>query len=532
MAPRALLGAVCTLLLLAPSVLDCSSSSLTIDGPYLTTLGLAPQSGGDVSLVPSFSPVIHDYYVLCAAGANTFSVSLAAPTGMLGKLERPTPSRASSMQTVDVTVSPNQAIVAIAKKGTATTEYWVRCLPPDFPTVQVVPNPDAGTAPPGYYLLGNQTPAFGGVGYAMVLDQNGVPVWYEAQPQTGEFNSTTGAFDVASLATGSISLISWPSTLATAPFEVHHLPSGTTTPVAAMGFALDPHELRALPNGDFLLFTDQIQTGVDLTGYDVPMQGGQIERFGPNSSILPCDVLEVDARGNLVWKWVATDHLDPVKDNTLPGLEAGPDQTLFPDPFHCNSIDVDPATGNLLVSARHMDSIFYIERPSGKILWKMGGSTYTKDGAAYVPVQDAFHRQHDARLQPGWSTDCGGHGQISVFDDESYETVPARAVVYDVDVGEMAGSDDCEPAGATVAWQFAGATSSNLMGSFRISSDGSRVIGWGVATESTPVLTEVDEAGDDLLDCYFTQPTTSYRAVKVPIDAFNLSDLRNAAGLH
>jgi hypothetical protein len=63
-----------------------------------------------------------------------------------------------------------------------------------------------------------------------------------------------------------------------------------------------------------------------------------------------------------------------VKDNTYVGFESGPRGVGEPDPFHCNSIDVEPATGNLLVSGRHMDSIFYIERSTGKILWKMGGN--------------------------------------------------------------------------------------------------------------------------------------------------------------
>jgi hypothetical protein len=66
------------------------------------------------------------------------------------------------------------------------------------------------------------------------------------------------------------------------------------------------------------------------------------------------------------------------------------------DVFHCNSIDVDPANGDPLVSAREMDSVFYVDRPSGKVLWKMGGATASKDGATYVAVSDPFFRQHDA----------------------------------------------------------------------------------------------------------------------------------------
>ncbi len=50
----------------------------------------------------------------------------------------------------------------------------------------------------------------------------------------------------------------------------------------------------------------------------------------------------------------------------------------------------------------------------------MGGATASKDGATYVSVADPFALQHDARLQPDWSSSCsGGSGHISLFDDET-----------------------------------------------------------------------------------------------------------------
>jgi len=61
---------------------------------------------------------------------------------------------------------------------------------------------DTGTPPEGYYLVGNlQTPPMGA--YAMVLDGNGVPVWYYSVP------TTNGVFDVASLTKGTVSFTPW-----------------------------------------------------------------------------------------------------------------------------------------------------------------------------------------------------------------------------------------------------------------------------------------------------------------------------------
>jgi hypothetical protein len=245
-----------------------------------------------------------------------------------------------------------------------------------------------------------------------------------------------------------------------------------------------------------------------------------------------------------VWEWTASEHLDPVRDCIYPQFPEpmmyGPDGGRVADTFHCNSVDVDPVSGDLLVSARNTDSVFYVQHSTTRILWKMGGARYTTDHAAYVEVPDPFHRQHDARFQPGWSSACaGGSGQVSLFDDETEAGAPARGVVYDVIVatgdGGTAGCDGGTIAGgtpgkATVAWQYAGKGSSDIMGSMRISEDGSRVIGWG-RHGTDLVFTEVDVGGHDLLDFAFPDGNVSYRAIKAPISALDLNGMRHSTGL-
>jgi hypothetical protein len=267
--------------------------------------------------------------------------------------------------------------------------------------------------------------------------------------------------------------------------------------------------------------------------------------LGKDSSIIDCSILEFSPSGSLVSMWLASDHFEARLDSTYPETAGpAPDGGLAIDTFHCNSIDVEPTTGDLLVSARNMDSVFYVDRASGAVVWKMGGKTYTKDGATYVNMKDPFFRQHDARLQPGWSPSChGGSGQVSVFDDETSTTSKARAVVYDVVVGADGGAGGCGDAGspgsaeggasgtATVAWEYRGAAASATSGSFRILSDGSRVIGWGKGGTAKLVFSEVDDAGHDLLDFEFPSDDNSYRAIKVPRSAFDLEQLHRSAGL-
>jgi hypothetical protein len=499
----------------------------------LATLEVELSGSPGPVLFPEFSPATTDYYVKCAEGSNAIKVSVKAAAGAEVSLAIGTPAKPKGLmaphgataaeQSLTLSVMENQAVVATAIAGSASQEYWIRCAPHDLsPMLWVAPPSCART--PGYYLVGNEAPPTGGVAYAMVLDSHGVPVWYT------KISGTSGVYDVDQIVKGTLSFIPWPMTSGFTFIGFDPPAASILTPKG--GVWLNPHELRALPDGHFLMLITTPQNGVNLTGFNVPLSDGGVEHYGASSSMLPCTILDVDSTGKVAWTWVGSDHIDPVIDNELPErlLEGG---FLYPDPYHCNSIDVDPANGNLLVSARDEDSIFYIDRATSKILWKLGGSDATKDHAEFIPVapEDAFHLQHDARLLPGWSPSCGG--QVSVFDDESVTgSAPARAVVYDVTLGgTKPGGESCGKVGATVAWQYRGAKPVLEMGSVRVASDGSRLVGWGQGGVPGLIFTEVDAQGRDILDLYFTDGSASYRAVKLPTSALDIALLRSTASL-
>jgi hypothetical protein len=519
----------------APAAFDGAAGA-----PYLTALsvsvtGASPQV---TRLVPTFSSEVHDYYVRCAEGTNALTVSMTASPGSSSLLLQPAPSGSLPQQILSLDVNENAAIVAAATDERGTTEYWVRCLPHDMPVLNWTAHPEIGTPSPGYYLVGNLFPPARTGGYALVLDGNGVPVWYARAP------IPLGVSSVDSLVPGSVSF--FPLTPSqNGSFEIRELSSLETSNVPPAADEANAHELRRLPNGNYLVFAYPTKSRVDLTGLHLPMSSAKSQALGPNSVIEDCAIQELTPTGTLVSTWLASDHFDPAKDSTYPTLDGArqADGGLIIDAFHCNSIDVDPANGNLLVSARNMDSIFYVDRATGAVLWKMGGSTYTKDQATYVAATEPFFRQHDARLQPGWSSTCyGGSGQVSVFDDETSTSSPARAVIYDVTVGAGDGGapvqGGCEDGGApeggtagvaTVARLYRGSSNSNYAGSVRTSADGSFVVCWGAS--SMPVFTEVNAGGSDMLDFDYGDGEPSYRAVKVPLNTFDLGVLRSTAGL-
>ncbi|MGD0527112.1 MAG: arylsulfotransferase family protein, partial [Polyangiaceae bacterium] len=447
------------------TTLDAGTSS---DGgaPLVMSLSTSP-----LPLTPAFSPAIHDYYVRCAAGRNAVDVTATADADTTVALIQPTTTPPAAAQNLILQLSENQAIVVRGSSGAQTGDYWVRCLPHDFPRLSMVSHPDAGAPTPGYYLIGDTSSASGESSYAMVVDGNGVPVWYSTTTNGNQ------PMNVESLATNAVSFVAFfDYTLGetSGQYEIHSLANGPVSFVEPMGEPLDVHELQLLPNGDYLVLSDPVVSGVDLTG---------LSSFGPNEWEIGCNVQEVTPAGAVVWQWDADDHFDPVKDCTYPVVE-GVENITAVDPYHCNSIDVDPS-GDLLISSRHMDSVFLVSKATGNVVWKMGGATYTKDGAVYLAVTDdpqgAFYRQHDARFL--------GNGQISLFDDATDAPGPARGVVYSYD--PSAGT-------ASFVWQYTGTVTSAAMGSFRVLADGSRIIGWGEGGEPQLAFTEVDASGNDL----------------------------------
>jgi len=513
-----LLGLLLAALPVVLASVGCGSTKAAADaGPDASGMMLTVM-GAQTPLTPTFSPDIFDYYVRCSAGTNDLTVTMTAAAGGTAQLLEPAPaSPAKASQSVPIKAAEGSEIEVAFTTGGTTTQYFVRCLPHDFPAFTMTTFPDAGTPAPGYYLVGpSLVVGCGARAYAMAIDIHGVPVWYEP------FGLLNGVEDIESLVPGTIS---FDVTLDdNAPFQILTPSTLGTTNVGPTD--TDQHELR-ISNGNSFVFVYATTKGIDLTGLEIADSSadGGFKHLGSNETIQDCEIEELDESGNTVWTWLMSDHFDPKQVSLIPsgGFNVPPSDDIY-DVFHCNSMDIDPANGNILVSAAATNSIFYVEHSSKKVLWKMGGANSNKDNARFVTVAgQQFLYEHDARLLPGWSASTnGGTGQISLLDDQfGNDNGHPRAVVYDVVVGT--GSSNGQ---AKATWTFSGSGSTGVGGSFRITPENTRVIGWGL---STPTLQEVTEGGATLLDFLFPCDS-SYRAVKIPASAFDITTLRNAAG--
>lgn len=420
-----------------------------------------------LTLTPAFSPDIHDYTVRCAAGDNPVTVT-----------------------TIDANSSSSQSMVLTEDQLLDIEDQaWVRCLPHDFPSITVTRHPEVGAPTPGWFLVDN-TP------FAIVLDTNGTPVWYRRG---------TMVFDVDSPAPNTISFMPASAGAANVGFELFDLASGTTEDIRAVGIPTDLHELQRLSNGDYMLLAWDTVDGVDLTG---------LASFGPNSTINDCQIQEIAPSGALVWSWRASEHIDPVRESLTQIVAMTPTSTQV-DVYHCNAIDEGPS-GDVVLSLRNTSSIYDIDRATGAIRWKLGGTPYNTEGAPNIATVDdpetTFSQQHDARFLDAT--------HLTLFDDHGGGAPGvARGIEYELDVAQ---------AQARPVWQFLGLEQSRYTGSFRRFPDGHSVIGWGFPVNDPRVLSEIDADGHDVLDIALTNH--AYRALKVPAEQLDLVQMRATAG--
>jgi Arylsulfotransferase (ASST) len=462
---------------------------------------LSNVTSSPLSLAPVFDQTITDYVWRCQSGTNMLQLTLTAISGGAITVDGHT----GPILTVQESLVENQAVIVSAPDPSHPNEppiqYWIRCLPHDFPQLSAI---KPGTPPPGWYLTGNVTPAGGFGTYAMVLDNNGTPVWYRK-------SASSGVFDVTLLSDGTIAWASGSGGFGTNPnaaFEDFNLETEATlwlkSPVSPMDF----HELEEMPNGDLMILASPLKSNVDLTALG----------FSSSATIVDCVVQEVGPSGQLVWQWRASDHIS-TGESTHPMSTKVNGQSVY-DIYHCNSIDTDIVSGDVLLSSRQTDSVYLIDETTSRIIWKMGGNSLNHDDAQILTISDdpvgGFHAQHDARFQPD--------GDISLYDDQTWDIgLAARGVEYHIDTD--AGT-------ATLVWSYASPDGHDAMatGSFRRLDGGNdNVIGWGV--KANTLFTEVDADSNVMLNVAFPAGVFAYRVQKVATTAINHSLLRTTAGL-
>lgn len=338
--------------------------------------------------------------------------------------------------------------VAISASGDKTTSaqfsFNTQRLPDALPRVAVLTSQSPAA---GFVMLGFATSETADKYYALIIDNNGIPVWYREFPSAVvDFQKqTNGNYTAFTAIDGSPPHF----------YEFDNWGNILREFRAGNGRETGPHELRLFDDG-YCLFGVQFQE-MNLTAagglQNARIRGTVVEYHRSAQSLL----------------WNPFEHFQVT--------DAAPDVSLTVfniNPWHGNAIDID-SDGNLLVSFRNSDEITKINSRTGEIIWRWGGKknqfTLVND-----PLQGFSHQHGIRRLQ---------NGNIILFDNGNLHSPPAsRAVEYKLNeqtkIAELVWEYRHEP----LLYGFA-------LGFAQRLANGNTLINYGTAQR----VIEVDQAG-------------------------------------
>jgi len=427
-------------------------------------------------LTPAFDPGVSDYTTRCTGSPLEVSGRTAADATVAVDGEDP----ASGKFGTTVPLEEDQAFSFTTTDGGGSKTYFVRCLPAGFPVWNFEklgqPSHELYVVAPN--LIG--PPAQ----YVVLFDRDGVPVWWDSEPG-GTMQ------DAKVLPDGSLAW--WNAS----DGYVIREPDGTLVQhVTAVGGPTDGHELQVTPNGNFLLITNETLADVDLTEF-----GGTT-----HENVEEMVVQEVSPSGELLWSWSTKGHIGLAETGRWWPTALGTPQPR--DIIHMNAIE-PVGEDAVLISVRHTDAVYRIDKATGQIVWKLGGTWTPKSLKVLNDPQGAypFGGQHDVRLLPD--------GTITVHDNNTGLGLPPRAVRYSIDEANKT---------ATLVEQVTDplVSSSFCCGSARRSPDGSWLMSWG----GNSMVAEFNSADEPNFRLGFGGTLFSYRAVPVEDGLLSVSSLR------
>ena len=254
------------------------------------------------------------------------------------------------------------------------------------------------------------------------------------------------------------------------------------------GYVADNHDFLALENGNYIIFAYDEQP----YAMDTVVVGGD-----PNAIVEGLIIQELDSNHNLIFEWKSWDHfhvtenayLSPWTNSSLPFI-------------HANAIDID-FDGNLIFSSRGLDEITKINRLTGEIIWRFGG---TQNQFSFINDYPFTH-QHSIRSL--------GSNKYLLYDNGNYSqqytgTINvSRAVEYELDTILMT---------ATKLWEFVHPDSlyTPSIGGVQRLPNGNTLINFGNLQwmNMGSIVTEVDSNNQIVFQLEYNNGNNLYRAQK------------------
>jgi len=421
-------------------------------------------------LTPAFATTTYDYAVRCASHATTTLRSTGAGSVTIGGKSFTQPA------SVELALTANQAVY-VEGDGHA---YTIRCLPEDFPSYRSVVD---GTPQVHGYLVGlAPTTPNHHTDYVVAFDNHGVPVWWYDSPSAPINAAFYGPDQIGWWLVSNASV-----GVGNGTYTIRDLTGAVKATIGnpSAGTDLDLHDFQVLPNGDYL--------GIQYVNATLDLSSWGLSTTQP---IINCLIVEINPQGQIVWTWSTIAHIDVAAENANW-------HSLVPDVIHMNS--VQEVGGQIIMSSRALDAVYDIDKATGNIIWKLGGTTTPQSlaviGNTYPQV---FSGQHDARLSDG---------SITVHDNATQEIGHAsRALRFQIETATNT---------ATIVEDVTDANHpepSNCCGSVDKLKSGDWVIYWGTSN----YVTELTPSGSPVIRINFA-PYVTYRVAVVPTSDAALS---------
>jgi hypothetical protein len=329
----------------------------------------------------------------------------------------------------------------------------------DYPYIVVTNN---GGAAPGNLIgsIGGRT-GDGTKLYYVILDNTGTNALFASKTNTLARFVTPQGFDAVAGA---------------GVFSLKDETLSTVDSFTTLGYTLDTHDMKVLPNGHALVFGTEVRT-IDMSAL---VSGGKTA-----ASVTGDIIQEIDANKRLVFEWHTFDHI-PITNSFYDLTQQSIDYA------HMNAVSIDPIDNNLLVSLRTTSEIVKINRQTGEVMWRLGGKAnqftfigeHEEDAPYYTVGQHDIHRLANGNLLYFDNGNISGAGITP--NDRTY----SRGVEYQLDESNKV---------ATLVWEFRHNPdiSAPCTGAVKRFANGNTLIDWGcaVATSGT-IVTEVSPAGD------------------------------------
>ena len=340
------------------------------------TLSAFTVKGTQEAMYPPFDEQIRHYAVKCLPSDVLTLTATATDSSTEVSIDGHPPEQGSTEIEL-ANPGPDQDILTELFNGLAE-QYTLHCLAEDFPQIQVLraePNvtADLMLVAPKFRQDGERK------SYIVVLDNNGVP-HYRRKVDAGvnDFKRHSNGLYSYALSQGPNEFGITDSVIVLLDDDFNEIDE------------LETVGLTQTDNHDFII-TDEgnrIFVSYNSTSRDMSAFGLATDEIVGDSVIQ-----EVSPEGQVLFEWNSWDHID-LADCLATGW------TRFPSDYaHINSIDLT-IDGDLIGSFRGCAQILKIDRPSGDVIWRLGGGM-----SDFLIAGDPFNEF------------CGQHTALELADD-------------------------------------------------------------------------------------------------------------------